>query len=381
MGNRLRHLHMHDAYCLLRHALALPKVLYTWELHPAFSPPSLQSFDLLLRALLGDIANMNIIENDLAWSQASPLVWSGGLRVRSRTQLAPSSFLASAASCTDIIHLLLPPRIRDTSSQARESLESLESGTWRTTSTGYWLLSAKLDCTWMRLYAIRKSRPPGNSRSPLPEEPWPSSPSHGDQWPDQEVSGNSQDCGPPGTSRDLSGRREKAGWGNSDAASHLLTVHMSTSMPSSFSFHALCFFRATSTTASCFILCLMSSFLTLSSFVTPPTLLKYLISAACSLLTCCFCIVQVSHPYNSVETTIALNTQLCSLAQLSSLRDIWSHCSNHLRCSSNSILYLFVHISFHWSPSCHFLSPSSHWGQGCPDYSTPSPELPHSPYF
>ena len=25
MGYRLRHLHMHDAYCLLRHALALPK--------------------------------------------------------------------------------------------------------------------------------------------------------------------------------------------------------------------------------------------------------------------------------------------------------------------------------------------------------------------
>ena len=29
---------------------------------------------------------------------------------------------------------------------------------------------------------------------------------------------NSQDCGPPGTSGDLSGRWEKAGWGNSDAA-------------------------------------------------------------------------------------------------------------------------------------------------------------------
>ena len=80
---------------------------------------------------------------------------------------------------------------------------------------------------------------------------------------------------------------------------------LSPSMPSSFSFHALCFFRATSTTASCFNLCLISSFLTLSSLVAPFTLLKYLISAACSLLTCCFCIVQVSH-YNNMPSIIII---------------------------------------------------------------------------
>ena len=84
---------------------------------------------------------------------------------------------------------------------------------------------------------------------------------------------------------------------------------LSPSMPSSFSFHALFFFQATSITASCFNLCLTSSFLTLSSLVTPSALLKYLISVACSLLICHFCIVQVTHPYNSVGTTIALNTR------------------------------------------------------------------------
>ena len=63
MGDRLRHLHTHDAYCLLRHALAIPKVLYTLRTSPCFQSPSLQSFDLLLRALLGDIANINILEN------------------------------------------------------------------------------------------------------------------------------------------------------------------------------------------------------------------------------------------------------------------------------------------------------------------------------
>ena len=129
MGDRLRHLHVHDAYCLLQHALALPKVLYTLRTSPWFQFPSLQSFDLLLRALLGDIANINIIENGLAWSQASISVWSGGLGVRSGTQLPPSVFLASVADCTDIIRLLLPPRLRDTPYLARGRLESLQSGT------------------------------------------------------------------------------------------------------------------------------------------------------------------------------------------------------------------------------------------------------------
>ena len=120
MGNRLRYLHTHDAFCLLRHAFALPKVLYTLRTSPSFRSPHLKDFDLLLRSLLGDIANINITDNDMAWAQASLPVWSGGLGVRSATQLAPSAFLASAAGCTNIAHNLLPSRLRDSPYEAHK---------------------------------------------------------------------------------------------------------------------------------------------------------------------------------------------------------------------------------------------------------------------
>ena len=121
MGDRLWYLHTHDTYCLLRHSFTLPKVVYILRTSPCFQCSSLQSFDFLLRSLLGDIGNINIIEDDFTWSQASLPVRPGGLGVRSETQLAPSVFLASAAVCTDIIRLPLPPRLRDAPYQAREA--------------------------------------------------------------------------------------------------------------------------------------------------------------------------------------------------------------------------------------------------------------------
>ena len=111
---------MHDAYCLLRHSFALPKLLYILRTSPCSKSPQLRRFDLLLRSLLGKIANINIADNDIAWAQASLPVGSGGLGVRSATQLAPSAFLASAAGCASITQELLPPRLRDTAYHARD---------------------------------------------------------------------------------------------------------------------------------------------------------------------------------------------------------------------------------------------------------------------
>ena len=170
---------MHNAF--YDTPLALPKVLYTLRTSPCFQSPSQQSFDLL-RALLGDIANINITENDLAWCQASLPVWSGGLGVRSGTQLAPSAFLASAAGCTDVIRLLLPPRLRD----APIKLIRLpwEPGVWDMKNHPHWLLTtlAKKRGTppWLKpLSKQSKQQPQTPLREPISLQPAGRSQGHG----------------------------------------------------------------------------------------------------------------------------------------------------------------------------------------------------------
>ena len=95
LGDRLRRLHAHDALCLLRHAFAIPKLLYVIHTSPCFLSPELQSFDSLVRSLLCAILNIRL--NDSAWTQASLPTWCGDLGVCSAIQLAPSAYLASAA--------------------------------------------------------------------------------------------------------------------------------------------------------------------------------------------------------------------------------------------------------------------------------------------
>ena len=92
LGGRLQHLYAHDALCLLRHVLSLPKMLYTLRTSPCFLSPELELSDQLHRKLLGSIANIDLFVNDQAWAQASLPVWSGGLSILSVAQLVPSAF-------------------------------------------------------------------------------------------------------------------------------------------------------------------------------------------------------------------------------------------------------------------------------------------------
>ena len=113
MGERLQHLSSHDALLLLRHSLAIPKLLYILRSSPSFLSPCLKSYDDELRALVSRITNVPL--EDPAWSQASLPVRCGGLGIRSAVQLAPSAFLSSAAGSSDLVRRILPDRLDITS--------------------------------------------------------------------------------------------------------------------------------------------------------------------------------------------------------------------------------------------------------------------------
>ena len=52
MGERLPLLSTHDAYLLLRHSIALPKLLYCLRTAPCFLSPQLQQYDAVLKTIM-----------------------------------------------------------------------------------------------------------------------------------------------------------------------------------------------------------------------------------------------------------------------------------------------------------------------------------------
>jgi len=93
---RLTLLQAHDALIILKNSLAIPKLLYLLRTSDCGDNLLLSEFDNTLRSGLTSILNVDLSENQ--WTQASLPVGDGGLGIRSAQMLAPSSFLASAAS-------------------------------------------------------------------------------------------------------------------------------------------------------------------------------------------------------------------------------------------------------------------------------------------
>ena len=114
MGERLQHIFTHDAFLLLRHSFALPKLLYTLRTSPCFLSPSLQLYNDALSSIMSSVFNIDFHSNDPAWLQATLPVKCGGLGIRSAVQLAPSAFLASAAGSSDLVHQILPSHLQGT---------------------------------------------------------------------------------------------------------------------------------------------------------------------------------------------------------------------------------------------------------------------------
>ena len=81
MGDRLCHLRAHDAYCLLWHSFAHPKLLHTLRMSRCSKSPLLRHS--LLWSLLGGIAKITIANNDVAWSDppflSGPVAWVSGV--------------------------------------------------------------------------------------------------------------------------------------------------------------------------------------------------------------------------------------------------------------------------------------------------------------
>ncbi len=101
----------HDSLFLLRNVLTAPRLMYLLRTAPCTESPELPLYDAVLRDSLS--ATLNVDLNDERWLQASlPVRW-GGLGVRGVVLLAPSAYLASAASTTELTSALLPARLRD----------------------------------------------------------------------------------------------------------------------------------------------------------------------------------------------------------------------------------------------------------------------------
>lgn len=106
---RLSLLPAHDALCLLRNSIAMPKLLYLLRTSPCVGQPLLEQFDSVLRSGISTILNIDL--TDAQWLQASLPVHRGGLGVRSARMLAPSAFLASAASTLPLQDAILATSI------------------------------------------------------------------------------------------------------------------------------------------------------------------------------------------------------------------------------------------------------------------------------
>ena len=107
LGTRLKLLHTHDALCLLRNMpSACPKFS---TFHTLLLTASLSVLDDVQRLLLEDICNNYL--DDSGWLQASLLIISGSLGIRSVALLVPSAYLASAAGSSLTTLTILPTRL------------------------------------------------------------------------------------------------------------------------------------------------------------------------------------------------------------------------------------------------------------------------------
>jgi hypothetical protein len=107
MINRLNTIPSHVAYYLLKHSLAIPRLVYMLRSAPMFKLPHLlDEFDSLLKSALENITNCSI--DSSSFKQVSLPVHLGGLGIRHTTSLATPCFLSSSFSSSNLVSQILP---------------------------------------------------------------------------------------------------------------------------------------------------------------------------------------------------------------------------------------------------------------------------------
>ena len=111
MGERPQHISAHDGI-LLRNSFSIPKLLYILKTSTCFLSSTLFTYDDVLKSIVSSITNIRFGVDDPAWLQASLPVRFGELGFRSAVQLAPSTFLVSAAASSNLVSPILPARLQ-----------------------------------------------------------------------------------------------------------------------------------------------------------------------------------------------------------------------------------------------------------------------------
>ena len=113
MGDRLAHQSTHNAIVLLKHSFAFPKLMHCLRTAPCFSSSRLHDYDELLKSIISEITNIRFPDDSASWSQATLPVRLGGFGIRRAVQLAPSAYLASTATSSDLVRRIVPPHLHD----------------------------------------------------------------------------------------------------------------------------------------------------------------------------------------------------------------------------------------------------------------------------
>ena len=120
--DRISLIHSHDALVLLKNSISMPKLTYLLRTADWSDNPLLTTFDNMLRSGLTSILNVDL--SDTQWLQASLPVGQGGLGIRSAQMLAPSAFLASAASTHDLQQSILPESVSSLDDESTTEVEA-----------------------------------------------------------------------------------------------------------------------------------------------------------------------------------------------------------------------------------------------------------------